>query len=320
MKKLVFFCLFAVALCFCCCKKNQSGNSEAAVEDDTIGVSSYDCCDFCAGAVLTSPRVPNSYCDSCKCAPMSRQYVHRLDDVTEHAQGTSSDDYGVGEESEEELAKATAAWKAAMYDTVLSELRLAFNDDGRDDTSAAIYAVYEIIKKELDMIEKNWELNVDDLDEIAFTIKYKDDNYLTSMINGLLFHKGWAHPNLLIYTITIDIKNKKRLTLNDIVKIDNRFVKLVYNGLTEYYRDYDLGDRNDFYTMETLKDALLKTDVWNEGEGFKYSPDFKSYFDTEKMFIIISVSNVLGRAWLIDLPLDKIRTMIKLPNFPAGSQ
>jgi hypothetical protein len=316
----MFFCLFATALCFCCCKKNQSNNSEAAEEtDDTIDVSAYNCCDICVG--VSSPRTPNSYCDSCKCASSFTPYLHQFEAAAEQTPEPSSDyDDFFREESEEEIAKGVAEWKAAMYDTVLSALRLVFNGDESGDTASAINTVYEIIKKDMDIIGEIWELKAKDLEEVVFTINYKDDNYLTSKFNGLLFHRGWAHPNLLLHTVMVDIKNKKRLTLNDVVKIDSGFVKTVYNELKEFLRDTNYGNIKEHYTMKTLKEDLLTTDVWYEGKLGMYSPGINSYFDAEKLFILISVVNVLGRVWVIDLPLDKIRAMIILPNFPADPQ
>jgi hypothetical protein len=313
MKRFVFFCLFAAALCFCCCKKSQSNNNEAAAEGDDM----YNCCDICAGA--SSSLTPNSYCNRCKCASSLSPPPHfHLFEAAEKATEPPPDDDYFKEESEEELAKGVAEWKAAMYDTVLSALRLAFNSDESGDTASAVNAVYEIIKKDMDIIGETWDLNAKDLEEVGFTIKYKDDNYLTSEFNGLLFHRGWAHPNLLIHTVMVDIKNKKRLTLNDVVKIDSSFVKTVYNELKEFLRDSPYGNIKEHYTMKTLKESLLKTDVWYEGELGTYSPEINSYFDAEKLFILISVINVLGRVWVIDLPLDKIRAMIILPNFPPA--
>jgi hypothetical protein len=320
MKKVVFLCLCVLALCFCYCKKSQSSNSDATEESDTLDVSAYDCCDICAGAARVSPRALGGYCDSCKCASSSPPYVPPFEPSAEQTPEPSADyDDFFRVESEEEIAKGVAEWKAAMYDTVLSALRLAFNNDESDDTASAINAVYETIKKDMDIIGETWELNAKDLKDVGFTIMYKDDNYLTSMFNGLVYHRGWPSPNHLMHTVMVDIKNKKRLTLSDVVEIDNTFVKVVYNGLKEFLQDYTYGDIGMHYTMKTLKESLLKTDVWIEDEDGTYRPwGVSSYFDAEKLVILISVVNALGRVWGIDLPLDKIRTMIILPNFPAA--
>jgi hypothetical protein len=207
------------------------------------------------------------------------------------------------------VAEASSAWISMMGDTVLSVLRRVFNDD------ETFIAVNTIIKKEVDMIGENSNL-FGDVD-IGFFIKHKDDNYITTMFNGFIFCEGCAYPALMLRPIMIDIKNKRRVILSDIININDLFVETVFKQLEKVFREELDKDVNSFYTIEELKDALREADIPFEN---RYPPDIRSCFDANDLIIYFSVANVLGRFKIVRLPLNEIRSMIILPNLPIDSQ
>jgi hypothetical protein len=299
MKKAVFFWLLALALCFCGCKKNQSNNNAAAT--DTVGLSLDD-----SQKISTDDTLGASSGEEGDDAAATDAVGFSLDDSqkisTDDTLGASS-----GEEDDDaEEIKARAAWIALMRDTVLSKLRRTISGDGSDEIIAVANTV---IKKELDVIGESF-LFPQNLDDIDFYIRYNDKNYITAAFNGMY---GEGHITHMNWPIKVDIKNKKRLILSDVVRINDQFVKTVFKAIEDNLSEEEKSDLKKIYTAEKLKADLLETDVLYES---KYWPSNQSYFDEKDLVIYLMAVRGFNHGY-VDLPLDKIRTMIKLPNLPA---
>lgn len=205
-----------------------------------------------------------------------------------------------------EEAKARAEWISIMGDTVLSRLHRTIS--GAESDKIIIIAG-AIIKTELNIIGENL-LFPQNVDDIGFYILYNDDNYITAMFSGML---GGAHVTHMHWPVMVDIKNKKRLILRDIVEINDLFVDAVFKEMEKIIRE-ELGSNiSNFYTKEEQKKDLLEANVLYKD---KYEPSVASYFDTSKL--VIYFENIAPRA--VILPLCQIRTMIILPNFPTESE
>jgi len=298
MKRLVIFCLLALIICVYYCKKNRGCDNNAEV-DDTIEVSVGD--DPIEVAYM-SPRTP-----PLELSIGGGHHVSADDSQTVSVNVTPE---SLSDEVDEDVeeAKARAVWTAVMGDTVLSALRRAFNGTGSDEVIATVNT---IIKQDMDIIGENYTLNGDV--DVGFFIEYKDDNYITAVFNGFVFEGR----SLVLWPIMVDIKNKRRLTLNDVVKIDDQFTKIVFKELEKIYREELNIDVNNDYPMKKLKDVLLSADVLYEG---KHTPDVTSYFNANEIVIEFYVRRVYGWYSGVTLPLNKIRTMIILPNFPIDPE
>jgi hypothetical protein len=145
---------------------------------------------------------------------------------------------------------------------------------------------------------------------------YNDDNYITARFGGDVVHEFSSSIAFIWWPIVIDIKNKKKMALGDIVIIDDLFVKVVFKKLESIFHEELNVDLNDFYTLEKLKYYLLKADVFEN----EYAPDVISIFDAKKLSICFSVIAHWGQFRCISLPLNEIRSMIILPNLPIDSQ
>jgi hypothetical protein len=198
-------------------------------------------------------------------------------------------------------------WVSDVGGYVLSELRKAFGGDDNETIASA----NAVLQKHVSLVGNSWaSADHDDDGDISFRIQYTDNNYISSTFSGTVF--TGAHPSSFIWSIMVDIKNKRRLTLKDIVKINGQFIKVVFNKVEDINKYLD-DDESYSYSMDELQEALLDTDVEYED---KYTPSNTSYFDEKNLFI--SLSHVPSSS--IILPLNEIRTMIILPNFPTGSQ
>jgi hypothetical protein len=194
-----------------------------------------------------------------------------------------------------------------MGEFVWSELRSVFKDSTNDKD---FVAVNNILQKHVKLIGEAWDVAHTEDGDINFHIHYKDDNYISFTFGGTVF--TGAHPSSFIWSVNVDIKNKKRLTLKDIVKIDTAFVNAAYNEVLKSTNPDILNDDGNCcsYSIEELKEDLLNTDVLYED---KHTPNHTSCFDGEDL-------NIFLLAVDITLPLSKIRPMVILPNFPTGSE
>jgi len=301
MKKFVFLWLLAAVLCFCGCKKNQSNNNAAAT--DTLWSSSDDSQKVSTNDTSTSSSGEED--DGVEKIKAMPAWVALMKVSTDDTSTSSS-----GEEDDDaEEIKARAEWIALMRDTVLSKLHRTVSGNGSNEIIAVANA---IIRDELDIIGEGF-LFPQNLDDIDFYIKYNDDNYITAVFNGM--YGGW-HITHMNWPIMVDIKNKKRLILSDVVKINDQFVKTVFKAIEDDLSEEEKSDLKEFYTVEKLKADLLKANVLYEG---KHQPSNQSYFDKTDLVIHLMEVRMFNHGIVI-LPLDKIRTMIKLPNLPAAPQ
>jgi len=209
--------------------------------------------------------------------------------------------------TESDADSILSEWVSGVGGYVLSELRKAIGDAD----SETIASANAVMQKHVYLVGNSWAAADPDDEDISFLIEYADTNYISSTFAGTVFPEGAAHPSSFIWSIMVDIKNKRRLTLKDIVKINDQFVKVVFNKVEDINKYLD-DDESYSYSMEELQKVLLDTDVEYED---KHTPSNTSYFDEKSLFI--SLYRVPSD--IIILPLNEIRTMIILPNFPTGS-
>jgi len=280
MKENIIFCLFGVIFCFCNCPKNHVNNSDVTM-----------------GGIIE----------------ISADTIIEIS-VAESREALPNEISGwVDDEFDRYMMKAAKTWALSMSDTVLSALSRFFSDNGNDEAPAIVYT---IIKKEVDKIGESYNLTGEV--NIEFRIIYRDDNYITAQFIGSIFCEGCVYPPRVLWPVMVDIKNETRLTLTDIVRIDDRFVELVFNELQRVFSEIGEGIDyvNNSYPVKKRKDILQEVDVFVENN---YSPDIMSYFNANELVICFYVGKAFGQYRCIALPLSEILTMIILSDFPVDS-
>ena len=219
------------------------------------------------------------------------------------------------ENNKKTLSKKFAeAWAAAMSDTVLSALRLAFGGESGE----TVDAIYAIIKKEMDLIVEKYTFS--EHARVGFAIRHKDNNYITAVFDGYIYPgiPAPVYEPRVLWHIMADIKNKKKLALSDIVNIDDRFAELVFKGLDDDLRkDHEYAAFiNEYidshYPAEKRKDILRGAYVYADG----LTPNITSCFDAMGLVTCFYAGYGGDRFRCIRLPLSTIRTTVILPDFP----
>jgi hypothetical protein len=214
-------------------------------------------------------------------------------------------------------AETYLKWKKIVRDTIPSMLRRALN--GADDETIA--AVSAIMRKEAATLERMYDFDGGEEKEevmidVDFEIIYNDDNYIAAWFGGHVTFETYPSLDRVVWPIKVDIRNKRRLILNDIVRIDKPFVARVFKELADMFREELDSNVNDFYTIKELKDLLIKADVFENGDP----PSITCYFNASELVINFAVPKNCGSFRVIELPLSEIRANIILPDFPVGSE
>jgi len=198
-------------------------------------------------------------------------------------------------------------WTNLKKDTIPTMVRHILN--GADEET--IVAVNTIIEKEAVVLEKIYDFTGEKEKEevmvdVGFYIRYNNDKYITAYFGGELIFESSISIDRVFWPIMIDLKNKKRLILSDIVKIDSSFVATIFNEIEDMFHEESNMNINE------LRELLVTADISENG----HIPSFTSYFDANKLFICFPVIKHFGQVGGIELPLSKISTMMILPNFP----
>lgn len=170
----------------------------------------------------------------------------------------------------------------------------------------------EIIKNEA-LKGNNYYKDVDG--EVTIDIKYKivcqEPELLSIIYSGVGNVSGAAHPSNLFYTTNLDIVNKKDLRLNDIVNINDDFVKMLINGSfkavnSEYEAEYK--SEINMVTPDDWKKNLLVADPSD-----KMGSEF-SYMTKDSLIISIGVMHALGDHAEFEIKYKDIWKYIKLKD------
>ena len=99
---------------------------------------------------------------------------------------------------------------------------------------------WEEFKGNLVDYPERWEWNNDEYMFQAMDINYQvvknDSRYFSVIFEGLYNHKNAAHPINYFNSLTIDLNEKKVVTLYDLYNIDMEFVKVVKKAVEEQSR------------------------------------------------------------------------------------
>lgn len=123
-------------------------------------------------------------------------------------------------------------------------------------------------------------------------------------------------PLMLHSCISIDMKNKKQIKLNDIVKIDEDFIRKYSESLRlkfrEKYPDTDHNpfelDQNVIYNTEYLEYYLNKADelVYNNELDAYLDPNIKSCIHENNIILSMDLPQALGFYIEVEMPLEDV--------------
>lgn len=131
--------------------------------------------------------------------------------------------------------------------------------------------------------------------DITGEITFMDSKYISIVFKGLINITTYAYPTNAFYTLTIDIPNNKVVTLAEQFRIDDSFVSLVRQKLTEQIRLKYEADQvqdvenwlNSTYDDNRLKEALNSAD--SDGQT-----GICSFLTNDSLGISIPILHVLG--------------------------
>ncbi|WP_315066718.1 hypothetical protein [uncultured Clostridium sp.] len=170
----------------------------------------------------------------------------------------------------------------------------------------------EIIKNEA-LKGNNYYKDVDG--DITIDIDYKivcqESELLSIIYSGVGNVLEAAHPSNLFYTTNLDIKNKRKLRLSDIVDINDDFVNMLVIGKfkavnSEYESEYK--SEINMVTPDDWKKRLLAADP-SDNMGSEFS-----YMTKDSLGISIGVMHALGDHAEFEIKYKDILKDIKLKD------
>lgn len=141
--------------------------------------------------------------------------------------------------------------------------------------------------------------------EINYEIKWKSSRFLSIQYTGLNYDNGAAHPVHQFYTMNIDIHNEKKLTLTDLVIIDESWVK----KFKERKFKETMAEHNyilDTFTTEEWRTMFNKADT-AESEIY-------SYFTEKALGVSVGVAHAVGDHAEFEINYEDIRENIKIEH------
>ena len=149
----------------------------------------------------------------------------------------------------------------------------------------------EIIKTEaLSILQDYDKVSLEKLTvKLDFVIGRQDSELLSAQFTGSRFLKGTPYPTALFHSVNLDMQAGRKLRLQDIVQIDDKFVKFVL--------------RNHLIAAEGVTHERLKLDitklvkVFSQADSSVASENPErafSYFTKDEMGISFSVIHALG--------------------------
>jgi hypothetical protein len=84
--------------------------------------------------------------------------------------------------------------------------------------------IYDKAFMDLDELESGTEYELD------YTVSLNTPDVISVWFDGYYYAPGAAHPALLLFAVTIDVKSVQAVTLGDLVTIDSGFAELLRGG------------------------------------------------------------------------------------------
>ena len=165
--------------------------------------------------------------------------------------------------------------------------------------------VNQIIFDEIEKIYNSYEFTPESV--VEFTVEYADENYLSILFSGYIFNEGFAYAATILWPVMIDIKNGKKLALNDIVNINKTFMEWFIQQLENYFNDLG-NDIYKRYSKEEIHEKVLKADT----DTIDEYPCVTSYFTKEKLCINFPIPRYLGEFIEVEILFAELNKKINI--------
>lgn len=150
-----------------------------------------------------------------------------------------------------------------------------------------------------------------DLEKLTVKLDYvigrQNSELLSVQFTGSRFMKGTPYPTALIQSVNLEMQAGRKLRLQDIVQVDDKFVQAMKKGRI----NYAAAD----VTFEKLKldnNKLLKAFGQADSAVTSENPERAfSYFTNDGMGISLSVIHALGDHVEFELPMVNLSSFIK---------
>ncbi|SHI20953.1 hypothetical protein SAMN02745823_03427 [Sporobacter termitidis DSM 10068] len=141
--------------------------------------------------------------------------------------------------------------------------------------------------------------------DITGKIAYNSPDLISVYFEGYSNYRQAAHPNTFLYTVTIDVKNQKTVSLPELVKISGDFVNALIAG-TYSSMNYDMTSDISSSIREYLRG--MGTDYWlselKNADTAGYAA--ASYLTKDALAVSVSVPHALGDHIEILLPYREL--------------
>jgi len=139
--------------------------------------------------------------------------------------------------------------------------------------------------------------------EIKYDIPFISDEIVSITYQGLISKRSYAYPTYLFYSTNVNIQTGEKLTLGDLVTIDEAFIQefrqgeIISSSSSEQYNTLKKYISN--LSDEELLNSFLKADKIGSSNVFTYLTD-------DSIVVILDVIHVLGDFILVEIPKNNI--------------
>ena len=148
----------------------------------------------------------------------------------------------------------------------------------------------------------------EDQDNLNMNIKYKvrrkNKNIISVVYEGTAYLEGAAYANNYLYSVNVDLKNKKILKLSDFVDINKDLAEKIKGGTVSE-------EQKEAFNTRTSEDILNKISVCDEVDNVKEGQSY-SYLTEDSLGIIIPVEHTLGDYIQVEIPLSEVQLKMEI--------
>lgn len=133
--------------------------------------------------------------------------------------------------------------------------------------------------------------------EINYNIQLENKGFMSIQYYGLSTTKGIAYHTNQFYTSNIDIKNEKKLKLDDIIKIDDNFIKIYRNGsyVALEPSNSEMEAAVNQYISTISNQDLIEYFKQADSRNFEENPSSTySYLTNDSIVVSINIPHAIG--------------------------
>jgi hypothetical protein len=170
-----------------------------------------------------------------------------------------------------------------------------------------VNALNETIKSSATAVLKDFDGDYTGLTyTLDYEVEYKGVDYLSVVYMGSFNIEGAAHPNNVLHTTNLDIKNNKLIFLSDAVEVSENFAQKFKEGTYLPYSD-DLNIAEDGYLDVTI-DGFKNEELVNT---FNMSRT-NFYFTGEALVVSVEIAYAAGNHLEMIISYDSLGEMLKI--------